>query len=117
MVCYSVLIIWDTTNSSSDTPALISNLTTYIRPLQIAIKQGNTLQLSYVDEFTYTGTDISKYNLVLHLHQHSNTSQAIPAAGQAAIQNWVNNGGTYVKVSDARWSGTYCTLDSGGVDR
>ena len=28
-----------------------------------------------------------------------------------------NNGGTYVKESDSRWSGTYCTIDSGGVDR
>ena len=112
MVCYSVFIIWDTTNSSSDTPALISNLTTYIRPLQIAIKQGNTLQLSYVDEFTYTGTDISKYNLVLHLHQHSNTSQAIPAAGQAAIQNWVNNGGTYVGTSWLSYAGSFSNHSS-----
>ena len=28
-----------------------------------------------------------------------------------------NNGGTFVKESDSRWSGTYCTIDSGGVDR
>ena len=28
-----------------------------------------------------------------------------------------NNGGTFVKESDARWSGTYCTMDSGGVDK
>ena len=40
---------------------------------------------------------------------HTNGIIFITAAG--------NNGGTYVKESDARWSGTYCTLDSGGVDR
>ena len=40
---------------------------------------------------------------------HSNGIIFITAAG--------NNGGTYVKESDARWSGTYCTMDSGGVDR
>ena len=40
---------------------------------------------------------------------HTNGIIFINAAG--------NNGGTFVKESDARWSGTYCTLDSGGVDR
>ena len=40
---------------------------------------------------------------------HTNGIIFITAAG--------NNGGTYVKESDARWSGTYCTLDSGGVNR
>ena len=40
---------------------------------------------------------------------HTNGIIFINAAG--------NNGGTYVKESDARWSGTYCTIDSGGVDR
>ena len=40
---------------------------------------------------------------------HTNGIIFITAAG--------NNGGTYVKESDNRWSGTYCTLDSGGVDR
>ena len=28
-----------------------------------------------------------------------------------------NNGGTFVKESDARLNGTYCTMDSGGVDK
>ena len=28
-----------------------------------------------------------------------------------------NNGGTFVKESDSRWSGTYCTIDTGGVSR
>ena len=40
---------------------------------------------------------------------HTNGIIFITAAG--------NNGGTYVKESDSRWSGTYCTMDSGGVDR
>ena len=40
---------------------------------------------------------------------HTNGIIFITAAG--------NNGGTYVKESDARWSGTYCTMDSGGVDK
>ena len=40
---------------------------------------------------------------------HTNGIIFITAAG--------NNGGTYVKESDSRWSGTYCTIDSGGVDR
>ena len=40
---------------------------------------------------------------------HTNGIIFINAAG--------NNGGTFVKESDARWSGTYCTIDSGGVDR
>ena len=40
---------------------------------------------------------------------HTNGIIFITAAG--------NNGGTYVKESDARWSGTYCTVDTGGVDR
>jgi len=40
---------------------------------------------------------------------HTNGIIFINAAG--------NNGGTFVKESDARWSGTYCTMDSGGVDR
>ena len=40
---------------------------------------------------------------------HTNGIIFINAAG--------NNGGTYVKESDSRWSGTYCTIDSGGVDR
>ena len=40
---------------------------------------------------------------------HTNGIIFITAAG--------NNGGTFVKESDARWNGTYCTLDSGGVDR
>ena len=40
---------------------------------------------------------------------HTNGIIFITAAG--------NNGGTYVKESDARWSGTYCTLDSAGVNR
>ena len=40
---------------------------------------------------------------------HTNGIIFITAAG--------NNGGTYVKESDSRWSGTYCTVDSGGVDR
>ena len=40
---------------------------------------------------------------------HTNGIIFINAAG--------NNGGTFVKESDARWSGTYCTLDSGGVNR
>ena len=40
---------------------------------------------------------------------HTNGIIFINAAG--------NNGGTFVKESDARWSGTYCTLDSGGNNR
>ena len=40
---------------------------------------------------------------------HSNGIIFITAAG--------NNGGTYVKESDARWNGTYCTIDTGGVNR
>ena len=40
---------------------------------------------------------------------HTNGIIFINAAG--------NNGGTFVKESDSRWSGTYCTIDSGGVDR
>ena len=40
---------------------------------------------------------------------HTNGIIFITAAG--------NNGGTYVKESDARWNGTYCTMDSGGVDK
>ena len=40
---------------------------------------------------------------------HTNGIIFITAAG--------NNGGTYVKESDARWSGTYCTIDTGSVKR
>ena len=40
---------------------------------------------------------------------HTNGIIFITAAG--------NNGGTFVKESDARLNGTYCTMDSGGVDK
>ena len=40
---------------------------------------------------------------------HTNGIIFITAAG--------NNGGTYVKESDSRWSGTYCTMNSGAVNR
>ena len=40
---------------------------------------------------------------------HTNGIIFINAAG--------NNGGTFVKESDARLNGTYCTMDSGGVDK
>ena len=54
-------------------------------------------------QYQYSGTKTSLDSL------HTNGIIFINAAG--------NNGGTYVKESDSRWSGTYCTMDSGGVDR
>ena len=57
--------------------------------------------------FPYQSQSSSRKTAIDSLH--NNGIIFITAAG--------NNGGTYVKESDARWSGTYCSIDTGGVSR
>lgn len=67
-------------------------------------------------------TDDSWHWMVTFPYQSQNSSRktaldSLYNNGIIFITAAGNNGGTYVKESDARWNGTYCSIDTGGVSR
>lgn len=82
-----VLILWDDSQTNSNTLALHNFLESY----------GMTVDFSYVSESQWNGTNpsLNGYNAVIHLNG-TTYDQEMPTSGQVALTQFVQNGGCFI---------------------
>ena len=110
MSCLSILVLWDTQNSDSDTQTIKNNFDSYLRR-RYFVQQGDqrTVEFFYANIRTYDGTNptANNFNAIFHVHTYNDETNFIPVAGQTALTNYVNTGGVYVGSSWMSYDDSY----------